>query len=724
MHTLIRSSFLLLTALSMVALAVPKTLNNPILFVTQMPIPSDFTTIGSTFGNHRAGIEESGRGGDLYIRYSNGTLRNLTQEAGFGQVGFQGATAISVRDPAMHFSGTKAIFSMVIGAPTTQFQNAMYYWQLYEITGFAIGQTVSITKVPNQPADFNNVQAAYLSDNTIVFVSDRPRTGERHLYPQQDEYESAATPTGLWKLNPSSGALSLMQHSPSGSFDPIVDSFGRVVFSRWDHLQRDQQAEVAGNTYGNFNWTSEAANAPIVGLSEVFPEPRIALNMSILNGFTINRFLPWTIRQDGSGEEMLNHIGRHELLSYFDRSFTDDPNLVEFNPGLSPHANVLQLENLLYLAEDPNIPGRFVGIDAPEFGTHGSGQIFAISGAPTINPDAMVVEYLTPPSTGGTVPAANHSGHYRNPIFMADGALVVSHAAEQTEAGNLGSTANPDPKYKFRLQRLARNGANDYVPVEALTGGISKNISYFNPDTLVSYSGPLWELSPVEVRASASPPNPADVLEAPELAAFSAENVSPAAFMADLRARGLAVIVIRDATARDRADKQQPYNLRIPGGKQTLGSGGKIYDIAHFQIFQGDQIRGIGLNAQNPTGAPGRRVLAQTMHEPALSNLNVPNPTGPAGSTAIAPDGSIAAFVPTRRALSWQTNAPNGDPVVRERFWLTLQPGEVRACGGCHGVNTANQAGLPAATNTPEALKILLARWKALNDGGFRNGFE
>ena len=120
MSIFIRSCFLLLTALNPAAFAAPKALNNPILFVTKMSIPSDFTTIASTFGNQRAGIEETGRGGDLYIRYSNGTLRNLTQEAGFGQVGFQGANAIAVRDPALHFSGTKAIFSMVIGAPTTQ----------------------------------------------------------------------------------------------------------------------------------------------------------------------------------------------------------------------------------------------------------------------------------------------------------------------------------------------------------------------------------------------------------------------------------------------------------------------------------------------------------------------------------------------------------------------------------------------------------------------------
>ena len=52
-----------------------------------------------------------------------------------------------------------------------------------------------------------------------------------------------------------------MQHAPSGSFNPIVDSFGRVLYTRWDHLQRDQQAELQGN--GTFNWASEEANAVI-----------------------------------------------------------------------------------------------------------------------------------------------------------------------------------------------------------------------------------------------------------------------------------------------------------------------------------------------------------------------------------------------------------------------------------------------------------------------------
>jgi len=30
-----------------------------------------------------------------------------------------------------------------------------------------------------------------------------------------------------------------------------------------------------------------------------------------------------------------------------------------------------------------------------------------------------------------------------------------------------------------------------------------------------------------------------------------------------------------------------------------------------------------------------------------------------------------------------------GTPVVRERYWLTFQPGEVRVCAACHGVGSA-----------------------------------
>jgi hypothetical protein len=48
----------------------------------------------------------------------------------------QGVNAIAVRDPHVHWSGTKAVFSMVIGAPPQQYQWVTSYFQLYEVSGF------------------------------------------------------------------------------------------------------------------------------------------------------------------------------------------------------------------------------------------------------------------------------------------------------------------------------------------------------------------------------------------------------------------------------------------------------------------------------------------------------------------------------------------------------------------------------------------------------------
>jgi hypothetical protein len=214
------------------------------LFVTQVPVSRDFTAITATFGNHNPSMQQAPRGGDLWIRYPDGTLKNLTKTARFGMEGLQLDQAIAVRDPSVHWDSQKAIFSMTIGAPTQQFQGKDFVWQLYEITGLGQNQQPVITKVPNQPSDYNNVSPLYGTDDRIIFTSDRPRSGERHLHPQHDEYESTAVVSGLWSLNPTNSDLFLMNHAPSGNFTPIVDSFGRVVFTQWDHLKRDQQADA------------------------------------------------------------------------------------------------------------------------------------------------------------------------------------------------------------------------------------------------------------------------------------------------------------------------------------------------------------------------------------------------------------------------------------------------------------------------------------------------
>ena len=338
----------------------------PILFVTQVPNPGDFTTIGSVFGNHRGGLDSAPRGGDLWIRYPDGTLRNLTAAAGFGQVGAQYTNGIAVREPSVHWSGTKALFSMVVGAPRRQYDYADYYWQLYEVTNFGIGETPVITKVPNQPASYNNVASIYGTDERIIFASDRPRSGERHLYPQLDEYEEAPTVTGLWSLDPASGNLFMINHSPSGVFSPSLDSFGRVIFTRWDHLQRDQQADTdnaSPGSYGTFNYSDESAAALILtnNRAELFPEARA--QAGIVNGHTFNQFFPWQINEDGTDEETLNHVGRHELGgSYRSTSFNNDPNLTELY-YFGNRYNTNTVNNLIQIKESAGRRGGRFGWD-------------------------------------------------------------------------------------------------------------------------------------------------------------------------------------------------------------------------------------------------------------------------------------------------------------------------------------------------------------------------
>ncbi|MBI3356854.1 MAG: hypothetical protein HY038_08805 [Nitrospirae bacterium] len=107
--------------------------------------------------------------------------------------------------------------------------------------------------------------------------------------------------------------------------------------------------------------------------------------------------------------------------------------------------------------------------------------------------------------------------------------------------------------------------------------------------------------------------------------------------------------------------------------------------------------------------------LGRTLHDSSALANNKPNPAGPAGSAKIAAEGSAAAFVPVRRALSWQLTNPQGTPVARVRYWGTFKPGEVRVCTSCHGNNDKDQAGQAAPTNQPQVLLELLQYWKAQN---------
>lgn len=364
--------------------------------------------------------------------------------------------------------------------------------------------------------------------------------------------------------------------------------------------------------------------------------------------------------------------------------------------------------------------GRYFAVEAPEFGTHASGGIFRVDAPPSLPADQMVITYINHPDThdfvgeGDPIPPG-FSGHYRDPLPLSDGTLIAAHAFEAHYVDNLGTRANPDPNYDFRIKRVVQNGQY-FESGASLTGagGLSRLVQFWDPDVEVTYDGPFWEMSPVEVRSRPQPPLVTEpILPGPEAQIFAEESVDESALRAYLEDNDLALIVSRDVTTRDAADLQQPYNLRVPGGAQTTGAGGTIYDVRYLQIFQGDQIRGY-------TGEDGRRVLARPMHD-----VENPPTTGEAGSVTLGQDGSMAAFVPAQRALSWQLTSPTDEPVVRERYWLTFQPGEIRVCASCHGLNSEDQAGSLVPTNPPEALRTLLQFWQEqlpLFADGFESG--
>ena len=687
--------------------------SHPILFATQVPPLHDDASRLSAFANHLTGADQVPRGGGLMLRYPDGSLRNLTQEAGFGNAGLQGEKAIAVREPSMHWSGTKAVFSMVVGAATGPGFPALSRWQLWEVTGLGQTEKADIRKLGHQPEGYNNVSPIYGTDDRVLFTSDRPRNGQAHLYPQLDEYNALPSVSGLWSLDTLSGDLKLLTHATSGAFTPSLDSFGRVVFTRWDHLQQDRLAERDRNAVGNgvaipfgsFNYADESAKAaPLNNRNELFPESMAGSNGSYgrVNAFTSNFFAAWQIREDGTGEETLNHVGLHELsFGFLTPSFRDDPDLTNRTDD-QLHANRVSIRRqggLFHLREDPLHPGDYFATNARESDSFTTDRLVKLRGAPTLQGAQMEILEVTAGDPGDHL---SH-GRYRNPLPLSDGRLIASHTTDQ-RTPELGSRLE-----NLRLKLLQRHPNNGlYQAGPALTPGIYTSVSWWSGDQLREYKGMLWELEAVEVMPRARPQPAPNALEPPERAVLDEERVSEDALRAWLVKKDLALVVTRDQTSRDQADRQQPFNLQVPGGTKTISNtkpNATLYDITHFQIFQADLTRAYADRA-------GRRAIAQPI--PGVSSENPANARGPVGSVKIARDGSTAAFVPARRALTWQSTDAVGEAIVRERNWITLQPGEIRTCASCHGVNKLDQAGLPAPTNKPEALRALLRHWKAL----------
>ncbi|WMW81858.1 hypothetical protein RF679_06130 [Undibacterium cyanobacteriorum] len=707
----------------------------PILFVTQIPLDHDKNTRLSAFANHRTRPQDVPRGGDLMLWYPNGKIRNLTREAGFGSAGFQGKNAIAVREPHVHWSGKKALFSMLVGAPeqgqTTTNKSQDYRWQIYEVSGLEPGQKANIRKIGQQDPLYNNLSPIYDADDNLIFTSDRPRTGWHHLYPQLDEYEATPSISGLWKLH-HDGRLQLLSHTPSGAFQPIIDRYGRVLFTRWDHLQQDQLADRDRDAQGNgvkipfdsFNYSSEARDAnKLQHRQEIFPESRVGSTSAYgkVSAYRNNFFAIWQIDQDGGNEETINHLGLHELsFGYVAPSFIDDPALSQLKPS-TVHQNQIQIKReggLFHIQEDPLQAGRYFATKARESGSFTSDSIISFEAPPGLNPEQIKLTAITPLARNDQL----IEGRLRNPLPLSNGKLLAAHTPDQLP---------PEENHSLqalRLRYLKRGEDGLFHPDTYLTPGIQKKVQWWDGEKQRSYQGPLWELEAVELRPRPRARSQSSFLEAPELTILQQEQVTQEELIHWLQENQLALIITRDQTSRDRADHEQPLNLKLKGGKQTRmaveveakdapQTQPKIYEISHFQILQAEQIRAYA-------DRPGRRHLAQAIvdfpndrivrqESAASTNAKASKENKlPSSSVPIFPDGSSAAFVPAERALTWQSTDENGVPIVRERNWVSFKSGEIRVCASCHGVNQRDQSNQLAPLNPPEALRDLLQKWK------------
>jgi hypothetical protein len=552
-----------LAALSLVSTTFAADPANPILFVTQVPmpeevntrtIPSNYMSCVSPFGNHLGGSAFAGRGGSLWVRFPanaipalNHQVVDLLAAADWSAIpgGRPPANTVAARNPSVYWDKSKAVFSMVAGAPSGPNDTTVFLWQLYEITLPTQAQLNAnvqplVTKVANQPP-YNNIMPCYAPDGQFVFASDRPYDGQPHLT-QREEYLGLPTVSGLWKLNAGANTLQILHHAPSGAFSPTVDNAGRLIFVNWDHLSRDIEAvtderdsdpafgepdpnvfggwHATGNGSGNFA-DETAGSAFTLGSPygqgphlDFFPEPRSADKKSLalewnnsINGVATNVFMPWMINLDGAGGEILNHVGRHEVAGGFKRNFTNDGNLVDLSPVIAPGYGGLVphnfFNNFFWVHEDPLHPGVFFGSDAVDLGTHGAGQVVKLTNAgPNVNPDTMQVAYVTASVTGAPkpqnipivrvgmnitqpptpfTPLTTPEILYRTPLPLADGALIASTATGIDQTDWNRGTAT-QPSTPFNFRlKSLKLQGSSYVPDITLTNGLSITTSYFVP---------------------------------------------------------------------------------------------------------------------------------------------------------------------------------------------------------------------------------------------------
>lgn len=150
-----------------------------------------------------------------------GKLTNLTAQ--WTRAAENPADWGAAQDPEASFDGQRILFSMRVARTST---NRNEHWGLYEINADGTG-LVRLT-LPDTGDDFD---PAYIDSTHIVFASTRKQI--------VDEYERRVAPQLFTGVKGADGRLdSIRQITFNQSHDqnPFVQSSGKIIFTRWDHL--------------------------------------------------------------------------------------------------------------------------------------------------------------------------------------------------------------------------------------------------------------------------------------------------------------------------------------------------------------------------------------------------------------------------------------------------------------------------------------------------------
>src|SRR5688572_25678364 len=186
--------------------------------------------------------------------------------------------------------------------------------------------------------------------------------------------------------------------------------------------------------------------------------------------------------------------------------------------------------SLMQLTEHATIKGRFFGTDAILTGLS-AGRIVTIpAGGPTVNPSTMQIR-----RTSG-------NGIVRDPAVLTDGRLVASVADGPNLGGASYGGGMPgvppvvDPNMTLRVENpflirlslppaIATSPSFPFVDILAPLSGITV-VNHDNGVTR-TFTGPLWQLQPVEVRPTTRPAAAVSKMDGPEREMFITAGVSP-----------------------------------------------------------------------------------------------------------------------------------------------------------------------------------------------------